>query len=74
MLDFQSCDNTAFLSYFCNTFNKIIKPELEKIEPKFKTEWVGINLIINPDNSSRKPIELPVKDDEYKEGTDRKYK
>ena len=74
MLDFQRCDNTVFLSYFCKTFNTTIKPELEKIEPEFKTEWGRINLIINPDNSSRKPIELPVKDGEYKEVTDGKYR
>jgi hypothetical protein len=74
MYQLQIIDNTMFLHYFCDSFNKIIKPYIMNESHTFKTKWQNIDLIVNNDKNPRIPSELPVKKNEYIEGPRYKYR
>ena len=66
--------NNMFLSYYCDTFNKIIKNEILKNENinKYKNNMASIPFI--NDVKERIPTEFPANKNEYVEGPIRRYK
>jgi len=64
----KSAKNNFFISYFCSTFNKIIKPYIEEESGKKHTD---INSIA--DSVKRTPTELPVTTNMYKEQKNNTY-
>ena len=58
--------NNMFISYFCTTFNDIVKPYLCNTYPNYKHRWANTDLSFIPDTIGRKPSEYPARDREYK--------
>lgn len=66
-------NNNYFTSYFCNTFNKIIKPYFENESPTFKNKWSAIQLPYHNDVINRIPKEFPTERFKYEEQANKTY-
>jgi hypothetical protein len=71
ILDYQNFDKTMFIHYACESFNKVIKPNLPDA---FQQRWNSKDLSIYEDDKPRTPFELKVKPYEYVEYEKTKYK
>jgi len=60
-------NNNFFLSYFCDSFNKHIKPKIEELSETFSRKWGATELPYMPDIRSRVPHKM-VKYQEVSKG------